>query len=102
MGRGKFWPLAFVLRRAAMANRRTRHSRFVSLVVVLITFAVGSSVAQLFPGRITGTVRDAQGAVVPGATVKLSNPTTGQDPTVTTAHTVQSNFPKLPLYPFRL
>jgi len=85
-----------------MANRRTRYSRFASLVVVLITFAVGSSVAQLFPGRITGTVRDAQGAVVPGATVKLSNPTTGQERTVTTDDTGKFNFPELALGTFRL
>ena len=85
-----------------MANRRTAFSRFASLVVVLITVAVGSSVAQLFPGRITGTVRDAQGAVVPGATVKLANPTTGQERTVTTDDTGKFNFPQLALGTFRL
>jgi hypothetical protein len=58
-------------------------------------FAVGSSVAQLFPGRITGTVWDAQGAVVPGATVKLSNPTTGQEHTVTTDDIGKFNSPEL-------
>lgn len=85
-----------------MANRRTVFSRFASLVVVVITFAVGSSVAQLFPGRITGTVRDAQGAVVPGATVTLSNPTTGQERTVTTDDSGKFNFPELALGAFRL
>jgi len=85
-----------------MANRRTGFSRFAWLVVVLLIFAVGSSVAQLFPGRITGTVRDAQGAVVPAATVKLSNPTTGQERTVTTDDTGKFNFPELALGTFRL
>ncbi len=85
-----------------MANGRTVFTRFASLVVVLITFAVGSSVAQLFPGRITGTVRDAQGAVIPGATVKLSNPTTGLERTVTTDDTGNFNFPELALGTFRL
>src|SRR5437899_2588868 len=85
-----------------MANRGTLFSRFTSLVVVLITFAVGSSVRQVFPGRITGTVRDAQGAVVPGATVKVSNPTTGQERTVTTDDTGKFNFPELALATFRL
>src|ERR1039458_9570468 len=76
--------------------------RFASLVVVLIAFAFTSSVAQLFPGRITGTVRDPQGAVLPGATVKLLNPTTGQERTVTTDDTGKFNFPELALGTFRL
>jgi Carboxypeptidase regulatory-like domain/TonB dependent receptor len=76
--------------------------RFASLVVVMIAFAFTSSVAQLFPGRITGTVRDAQGLVVPGATVKVSNPTTGQERTVTTDDSGKFNFPELALGTFRL
>src|ERR1700730_4389574 len=85
-----------------MANDKTAFSRFASLVVVLMTLAVGSSIAQLFPGRVTGTVRDAQGAVIPGATVKLSNPTTGLERTVTTDDTGNFNFPELALGTFRL
>src|SRR5271166_3108942 len=84
-----------------MANGKTVFLRFASLVVVLITLAA-SSVAQLFPGRITGTVRDAQGAVVPGATVKRSNPTTGLERTVTTDDTGNFNFPELALGTYRL
>ena len=60
-----------------MASSRNVFSRFASLVVVLIAFAVTSSVAQLVPGRVTGRVHDAQGAAVAGATVKLTNPATG-------------------------
>jgi hypothetical protein len=85
-----------------MTSDRTAFSRFASLVVLLITFAVGSSVAQLFPGRVTGTVRDPQGAVVAGATVKLSNPTTGLERSVTTDDTGNFNFPELALGTFRL
>jgi len=85
-----------------MAYRRTVFSRFTLLVVVLIAFAAGSLVGQQFPGRITGTVRDAQGAVVPGATIKLSSPTTGQERTVTTDSTGNFNFPELALGTFRL
>src|SRR5271166_1789342 len=84
-----------------MANGKTVFLRFASLVVVLITLAA-SSVAQLFPGRITGTVRDAQGAVIPGATVKLSNPTTGLERSVTTDDTGNFNFPELAIGTFRL
>src|ERR1700680_3160130 len=85
-----------------MANSKTGLSLFIWLVVVVITFAVGCSVSQRFPGRITGTVRDAQGAVVPGATVKLASPTTGQERTVTTDDTGKFNFPELALGTFRL
>jgi hypothetical protein len=85
-----------------MANPKTVFSRFASLVVVFMTLAAASSVAQLFPGRITGTVRDAQGAVIAGATVKLSNPTTGLERTVTTDDTGNFNFPELALGTFRL
>src|SRR6266853_5080796 len=85
-----------------MAYRRTVFSRFTLLVVALITFAAGSLVGQQFPGRIPGTVRDAQGAVIAGATVKLSNPTTGQERAVTTDSTGNFNFPELALGTFRL
>jgi carboxypeptidase family protein len=85
-----------------MANSKTVFSRFASLVVVFMTLAAASSVAQLFPGRITGTVRDTQGAVIAGATVELSNPTTGLERTVTTDDTGNFNFPELALGTFRL
>ena len=58
--------------------------------------------AQLFPGRITGVVRDAQGAVVAGATVKLSNPSTGQERTIVSDATGEFNFPQLPVGSFQL
>lgn len=73
-----------------------------SAIVFLILVCALPSAAQLFPGRITGTVRDAQGAVVPGATVKLSNPATGQERTVVTDENGEFNFPELPLGTFRL
>jgi hypothetical protein len=85
-----------------MANDKTALSRFTSVIVVLVILAVGSSVAQLFPGRITGAVRDAQGAVIPGATVTLSNPTTGLERTVTTDDSGNFHFLELPIGTFRL
>jgi hypothetical protein len=85
-----------------MASDRTGFSRFASLIVLVVIFAVVSSIAQLFPGRITGTVRDAHGAVIPGATVKLSNPTTGLERTAATDDTGNFNFPELALGTFRL
>ncbi len=85
-----------------MASLRTVFLRFASLLVVMITLCAASSVAQFFPGRISGTVRDTQSAVVSGATVKLSNPTTGLERTVTTDNTGNFNFPELALGTFRL
>ncbi|MGA9143439.1 MAG: TonB-dependent receptor [Candidatus Acidiferrales bacterium] len=82
-----------------------RHIRTVRLcffAVVLILVCAGSSAAQLFPGRITGVVRDTQGASVPGATVKLTNPSTGLERTVTTDENGEFNFPELSLGTYRL
>src|SRR5215470_7736299 len=70
----------------------------------LLLWLVSGSVAeaQLFPGRITGVVRDAQGAVVAGANVKLSNPATGQERTIVSDANGEFNFPQLALGTFQL
>ncbi|HEX5422044.1 MAG TPA: TonB-dependent receptor [Candidatus Acidoferrales bacterium] len=61
-----------------------------------------SASAQLFPGRVTGTVRDSQGAAVPGATLKLTNVSTGQDRSAVSGANGDFNFPGLPLGTFQL
>jgi hypothetical protein len=76
---------------------RNHHARIL-LFAVLGTLLAGSDVAaQIFPGRVTGTVRDEQGATVAGATVKLSNPSTGLERTVVTDESGDFNFPELAL-----
>ena len=82
--------------------KQIRSSRFFVFVVLLILVCAGSAAAQLFPGRVTGTVRDPQGLTVPGATVKLSNPSTGFERTVTSDENGEFNFPELPLGSYRL
>src|SRR6202050_4092506 len=77
-------------------------SRFVLAVVFLVLVCALTSEAQLFPGRITGTVQDAQGAALPGATVKLLSPATGQERTDSSDANGQFNFPQLPLGKFRV
>ncbi|HZQ67676.1 MAG TPA: TonB-dependent receptor [Terriglobales bacterium] len=72
-------------------------SRTASLVLLLVAIAVPLSQGQIFPGRVTGRVVDAQGAVVSGATVRLTNPATGFERSVTTDETGQFNFPELAL-----
>jgi hypothetical protein len=58
--------------------------------------------AQVFPGRISGTVRDAQGASIASATVKLTNPATGWERTVITDENGEFNFPELSLGTYQL
>src|SRR5947208_14376619 len=53
-------------------------------LVAVVLFATTGLIAQIFPGRITGTVRDAQGALVAGANVKLQNTSTGLERSVDT------------------
>ncbi len=72
------------------------------LVVLLLVCAHQLVSAQLFPGRITGTVRDSQGAAVAGATVKLTNPATGQERTLVSDAEGNFNIPELPLGKFQL
>jgi Carboxypeptidase regulatory-like domain len=80
------------------------HRRLFQVVLLLVFTLLGSSrlAAQIFPGRITGTVRDAQGAAVPGATVKLTNPSTGLERVVTTDENGDFNFPELALATYEL
>jgi hypothetical protein len=79
-----------------------RTARLCFFAVVMIVVCAGTSAAQSFPGRITGVVRDTQGAAVPDATVKLSNPSTGLERTLTTDANGEFNFPELALGTYRL
>lgn len=71
-------------------------------VAILAGFAAVACLAQQFPGRITGTVKDAQGAAVPGATVKLTNPSTGIERTASSDENGDFNFPELSLGTYTL
>src|SRR5437867_2227082 len=49
-----------------------------ALVIALVLgFTIQQASAQLTTGTVSGTVRDAQGAVIPGATVSLISETRG-------------------------
>ena len=77
-----------------------RLSRIALAAVTL--FAASGLLAQMFPGRITGTVRDPQGAVVPGANVKLQNTSTGLERSVDTNQDGEFNFPQLALGTYQI
>jgi hypothetical protein len=70
--------------------------KFAILLPLMLSGSARSS-AQIFPGRITGTVRDAQGAAIADATVKVANPATGFERVVSTDENGEFNFPELAL-----
>jgi hypothetical protein len=82
--------------------KNARIARLCFFVLALILICAGTSSAQLFPGRVTGVVRDTQGAAIPDASVKLSNPATGLERTETTDANGEFNFPDLALGSYRL
>ena len=51
--------------------------------------------AQTFHGNLTGTVTDATGAVIPEATVVLTNPSTGLTRTTVSTSNGDYSFPEL-------
>lgn len=74
-----------------------RHSPF-SLVIGLffaVTISCTTALAQTGTSTVTGTVVDQNGAVVKGATVKLSNPDTGFSRDATTNDAGRFSFPGL-------
>ena len=80
---------------AAPSPRRTGHG--FSTVVVLGSLLVSQlASAQALTGALIGTVRDEQGAVLPGATVRISSPSLiGASTSITTNERGQLRFPAL-------
>jgi hypothetical protein len=72
-------------------------TRFILVMFLRYTCGGSIAVAQFFPSRVTGSVGDAQGAAVAGATVKLSNLDTSQERTAASDQNGEFNFPELPL-----
>src|ERR1700733_3806859 len=58
--------------------------------------------AQTSAGTIAGTVTDASGAVIPGATVTIENPVSGLSRTTKTDASGQYRFTNLPFNPYHL
>src|SRR3972149_7837732 len=69
-------------RRSGMTVKRPR-AALVAVALVLIVVP-GLASAQITRATISGTVRDSSGAVLPGATVTVTNPETNMVRTVVT------------------
>src|SRR5262249_61578672 len=78
------------------------HIRIWLLAIWLVVGGAGRAGAQVFPGRIVGTVTDSQGAVVLGADIKLSAPAIGLERKGTSDSNGNFRFVALPLDTFKL
>ena len=76
-------------------------ARLLALALVFSFWSL-SALAQSTSGTVNGTVTDPTGAVVPGATVVISNPVSGYTRTQTTDATGGFAFHNLPFNPYRL
>jgi hypothetical protein len=86
----------------AAMKRSTIGTRIWLCALIPFFLASSSTYAQVFPGRITGTITDSQGAAVAGADVKLLAPATGLERRTTTDANGYFSFAELPLATFDL
>jgi len=74
-----------------------RRTLLLSAVLAMLFGTAGRSWAQTATGQITGTIKDASGAVMAGAKVKVSSDQTGLMRETTTSDTGDYVFPLLPV-----
>ena len=72
------------------------NSKRAFVAAVAICLSTLTARAQINPGHLTGTVKDAQGAVLPGVTVTASSPALLGTQSVTTEAGGEYRFPSLP------
>ena len=79
-------------------------SKAARLIVLSSLFLLirGFIFAQNNAGSINGTVTDPQGAVVPGATVTITNPVSGYTRTATSDASGTFQFANVPFNPYHL
>ena len=80
-----------------MYTRLTRPEVFSILIFLLIVLSPLTGFSQTTTGTILGTVTDAAGAVVPGATVTIKNVETGVTRNIVTDEGGRYRVPGLPL-----
>ncbi len=71
-------------------------------ILFFIVAAFSASAQSGSAGAIHGTVTDPSGAVIPNATVHLTNPTSGLDRTATTDGPGQFAFANVPFNPYKI
>lgn len=71
-------------------------------ILLLLLLVTSLLLAQTDSGRVRGTVSDAQGGLIPGATVTLTNPDTGRVQTVTANGEGAFNFDVVPRGHYKL
>ena len=69
----------------------------VRMLLAFVVFAATALLAQTFRGTILGTVTDASGAVLPGATITARNPATGLERTTQSSADGTYAIPELPI-----
>ena len=74
----------------------------VFLVFVFVSLLAASASAQNTPGRLTGLVTDAQGAILPGVTVTATSPSLIGGQTTVTQADGKFLFPALPTGQYKL
>ena len=74
---------------------------FILLLTAACVLLSQMALAQALTGALIGTVKDAQGGVLPGAVVRISSPALiGGTATLTTNEKGQLRFPALPPGPY--
>jgi Carboxypeptidase regulatory-like domain/TonB dependent receptor-like, beta-barrel len=84
-----------------MDTRRTSCARGACALALLAALSSAAS-AQTTLGRLSGTVLDASGATLPGATITLTNEETNQSQTTTANETGVFLFPQVPVGNYRV
>jgi carboxypeptidase family protein/TonB-dependent receptor-like protein len=81
-----------------------KHGTFLGTLsfFVLLFATLGASAQSGNAGAVRGTVTDPSGAVIPGATVHLTNSISGLDRTVTTDATGQFELSNIPFNPYQI
>jgi outer membrane receptor protein involved in Fe transport len=85
----------FILRRVYAQGR-------IAVALLAVLCMAAAATAQTETGRITGTVSDATGGILPGATVTAKSAGTGATRTVTTDNAGQFVFANLPPGPYEI
>ncbi len=85
-----------------MKKFQLRHGALVFACTLAALAGPGSAFPQSTSGFVSGTVKDATGAIIPGATVVLANPVSGYTRTVQTDDAGQFRFYNLPFNPYRV